>query len=70
LPFSSSLIRALVAAGEPIEELVGCEVARYIAEHRLYRDTEPRSAEALESGAGPASRMGAQERKDAQERNG
>ena len=35
---SSSAIRARVAAGEPIEPLVGPSVAAYIAEHRLYRE--------------------------------
>ena len=34
---SSSAVRARVAAGEPIEPLVGPAVAAYIAEHRLYR---------------------------------
>lgn len=34
---SSSLVRARVAAGEPIEGLVDDEVARYIGEHGLYR---------------------------------
>jgi nicotinate-nucleotide adenylyltransferase len=33
---SSSLVRARVAAGEPVEDLVGAAVARYIAEHDLY----------------------------------
>lgn len=37
---SSSQVRALAARGEPIEELVGPAVAAYIAEHRLYRETE------------------------------
>jgi nicotinate-nucleotide adenylyltransferase len=36
---SSSAVRARVAAGEPIEQLVGPAVAVYIDEHRLYRDT-------------------------------
>jgi nicotinate-nucleotide adenylyltransferase len=35
---SSSTVRARVAAGEPVQELVGGPVARYIAEHGLYRD--------------------------------
>jgi nicotinate-nucleotide adenylyltransferase len=34
---SSSMVRARVARGEPIEELVGAGVAGYIAEHHLYR---------------------------------
>jgi len=34
---SSSLARQRVARGEPIEELVGPAVARYIDEHHLYR---------------------------------
>lgn len=33
---SSSLVRRRLTAGEPIGELVGVEVARYIAEHELY----------------------------------
>jgi nicotinic acid mononucleotide adenylyltransferase len=33
---SSSGIRERVRRGEPIEELVGARVARYIAEHGLY----------------------------------
>jgi nicotinate-nucleotide adenylyltransferase len=33
---SSSLARRRVAAGEPVEDLVGPAVARYIAEHGLY----------------------------------
>jgi nicotinate-nucleotide adenylyltransferase len=33
---SSSLVRKRLNAGEPIEELVGAEVAAYIAEHELY----------------------------------
>jgi nicotinate-nucleotide adenylyltransferase len=36
---SSSLVRERVAAGEPVEELVGPAVAAYIAEHGLYRAT-------------------------------
>jgi len=35
---SSSQVRELVARGEPVAELVGEPVARYIAEHGLYRD--------------------------------
>jgi nicotinic acid mononucleotide adenylyltransferase len=34
---SSSAVRALIAAGEPVTELVGEAVAAYIAEHGLYR---------------------------------
>jgi len=34
---SSSQVRSRVAAGEPIEQLVGPAVAGYIAEHGLYR---------------------------------
>jgi nicotinate-nucleotide adenylyltransferase len=34
---SSSAVRELVAAGEPVTELVGEAVAGYIAEHGLYR---------------------------------
>jgi nicotinate-nucleotide adenylyltransferase len=34
---SSSLARQRVAHGEPVEELVGPAVARYIEEHHLYR---------------------------------
>jgi nicotinate-nucleotide adenylyltransferase len=37
---SSAEVRARVARGEPIEELVGAEVAGYIAEHGLYRDAQ------------------------------
>jgi nicotinate-nucleotide adenylyltransferase len=33
---SSSIVRDRVRAGEPIEELVGAAVARYIGEHGLY----------------------------------
>jgi nicotinate-nucleotide adenylyltransferase len=39
---SSSAVRRAVAAGEPIVSLVGEGVARYIAEHGLYRE-KPRS---------------------------
>ncbi len=35
---SSSAVRARVATGQPIEQLVGPQVAAYIAEHRLYRE--------------------------------
>jgi nicotinate-nucleotide adenylyltransferase len=34
---SSSMVRERAAAGEPIEHLVGAELARYIADHGLYR---------------------------------
>jgi nicotinate-nucleotide adenylyltransferase len=37
VPISSSLVRGRVRRGEPIRDLVAPEVARYIAEHRLYR---------------------------------
>jgi nicotinate-nucleotide adenylyltransferase len=37
IEISSSMVRRRVAAGESIEELVGPAVARYIAEHDLYR---------------------------------
>ena len=36
LDISSSLVRKRLTAGEPIDELVGAEVAAYIAEHELY----------------------------------
>ncbi len=36
LGVSSSLVRKRLMTGEPIEELVGGEVADYIAEHQLY----------------------------------
>jgi nicotinate-nucleotide adenylyltransferase len=36
LDVSSSLVRKRLTAGEPIGELVGNEVAAYIAEHELY----------------------------------
>jgi len=35
---SSSQVRERVARGEPVAELVGEPVARYIAEHALYRE--------------------------------
>ena len=38
LDISSSDIRSLVAAAEPIERLVPPAVARYIARHHLYQD--------------------------------
>jgi nicotinate-nucleotide adenylyltransferase len=34
---SSSLVRERAGAGEPLDGLVGADVARYIAEHGLYR---------------------------------
>jgi nicotinic acid mononucleotide adenylyltransferase len=34
---SSSMVRERVARAEPIDELVGADVAGYIAEHGLYR---------------------------------
>jgi nicotinate-nucleotide adenylyltransferase len=37
LDVSSSMVRERAARGQPIDELVGADVARYIAEHRLYR---------------------------------
>jgi nicotinate-nucleotide adenylyltransferase len=36
IEISSSAVRERVASGEPVEELVGPAVARYIAEHGLY----------------------------------
>lgn len=36
LDISSSRVRRQLTAGEPIDELVGVEVAGYIAEHELY----------------------------------
>jgi nicotinate-nucleotide adenylyltransferase len=41
---SSSMVRELVARGEPVDELVGAAVAAYIAEHDLYRRAPQRSA--------------------------
>jgi nicotinate-nucleotide adenylyltransferase len=38
LELSSSQVRARVAAGKPFEDLVGSEVAGYIAKQRLYRE--------------------------------
>jgi nicotinate-nucleotide adenylyltransferase len=38
---SSSLVRAQVADGEPVDDLTGPDVARYIDEHHLYRVPEP-----------------------------
>jgi nicotinate-nucleotide adenylyltransferase len=43
---SSSLVRERVAAGEPVEELVGPAVAAYIAEHGLYRAMSATKAKA------------------------
>jgi nicotinate-nucleotide adenylyltransferase len=68
LQASSSKVRASVAAGEPIEGLVGREVARYIAEHGLYR-TDPAHPSAGVTHTDPASPgsavspLGAQERR-------
>jgi nicotinate-nucleotide adenylyltransferase len=39
MEISSSQARSRAARGEPIEDLVGPAVARYIDEHRLYRPT-------------------------------
>jgi nicotinate-nucleotide adenylyltransferase len=41
---SSSIVRARASMGEPIDKLVGAEVAAYIVEHGLYR-TSPTIAE-------------------------
>jgi nicotinate-nucleotide adenylyltransferase len=41
LDISSSQARDRAARGEDVEELVGPRVARYIAEHRLYREPGP-----------------------------
>jgi nicotinate-nucleotide adenylyltransferase len=49
IPVSSSQVRELVAAGRPVDELVGEAVARYIAEHGLYRATVAASAPGQES---------------------
>ncbi len=38
---SATAVRARVAAGEDVRALVGGPVARYIAEHLLYRETAP-----------------------------
>jgi nicotinate-nucleotide adenylyltransferase len=38
---SSSLVRARLADGEPVDGLTGPDVARYIDEHHLYRVPEP-----------------------------
>jgi nicotinate-nucleotide adenylyltransferase len=46
---SSSSVRRRLTAGEPIEELVGAEVAGYISEHQLYGRLPPTSRE--EAGA-------------------
>jgi nicotinate-nucleotide adenylyltransferase len=40
LDISSSSARERLLRGEPVEELVGAAVARYIAEHGLYRTRE------------------------------
>jgi len=40
LDISSSAARERVARGDPVEDLVGAPVARYIAEHGLYREPE------------------------------
>jgi nicotinate-nucleotide adenylyltransferase len=40
VPISSSLVRARVAAGEPLDGLVPPAVAAYIAEHALYAAAE------------------------------
>lgn len=42
---SSSAVRGLIAAGAPVTELVGAPVARYIAEHGLYRTAGAPAAE-------------------------
>ena len=39
LDVSSSQVRARVAAGQPIDDLVSPAVAAYIGEHGLYRST-------------------------------
>jgi nicotinate-nucleotide adenylyltransferase len=36
IDISSSLVRERAAAGAPLDQLVGAEVARYIGEHGLY----------------------------------
>ena len=41
---SSSQVRERVERGEPVAELVGEPVARYIAEQRLYRAAAERAA--------------------------
>jgi nicotinate-nucleotide adenylyltransferase len=38
IDISSTDVRRHAARGEPIEDLVGAEVASYVAEHRLYRE--------------------------------
>jgi nicotinate-nucleotide adenylyltransferase len=38
LAVSSSLARERAARGEPIEDLVGADVARYVSQHGLYRE--------------------------------
>jgi nicotinate-nucleotide adenylyltransferase len=42
---SSSAVRALIAAAEPVTELVGETVAAYIAEHGLYRSAGASASE-------------------------
>jgi nicotinate-nucleotide adenylyltransferase len=49
VPVSSSQVRELVAAGRPVEGLVGKAVALYIAEHGLYRDLRAAGVRAQES---------------------
>ena len=44
IDISSSLVRERVRRGLPVEELVGRPVASYIAEHGLYRATDPTGA--------------------------
>ncbi|MET0382225.1 MAG: nicotinate (nicotinamide) nucleotide adenylyltransferase [Burkholderiaceae bacterium] len=51
LPHASATVRARAAAGRDVTALVGVPVARYIADHRLYR-----SDQAPAPGAGPALR--------------
>lgn len=41
---SSTQVRMRAARGEPIEELVGADVARYIDEQRLYREADGAAA--------------------------
>ncbi len=48
IPVSSSQVRGMVAAGRPVDELVGEAVAGYIAEHGLYRATATAPAPALD----------------------
>jgi nicotinate-nucleotide adenylyltransferase len=44
LDLSSTEVRRRAAAGEPLEPLVPPAVARYIREHQLYRNGDPRAA--------------------------